>query len=365
MDIFEEVKREKEKKKREKEEAHQKAVNYDPFAKKGTFNGIGVDVKLGSLPQENDYNPSLLDADIPKKIEVVDVIEVAGNVMEKGEVVEGKYGMNIANSAGEIFETAIDVVKSWGISTEGIPADKLAVQAHYFLLSMRERFIERYQAMLSCVLSVREYSDFKGIPYATVANKVFARGGRGLDIIIIGGTKFILIHADDFYDWHKFLAKKGAKEMADHGEIGKATYLASVAGVPELVEYDSVSEFLSLYEGGIKPSGGRGVSGKRGNFYDALRGRIPMQRFYELYDRWAKDVLKILPVTRISFNKKVYALGFRRYTSDGARGIYFYRIDEEVIGSKKNQLKIPRRGSYTRGVKAWDEFRKLGGEIKK
>jgi len=365
MDIFDKIKTERAASKRLKDEAHQEALSYDPFAKKGLFNGIGVSGGLGSLPEKSDYKPNLIDMEIPKKTEVVDVAEIAREVMGKGRVVEGKYGMNIANGVGVIYKTAIDVVRSWGISTSGIPDEKLDVQAHYFLLSMRERFIERYQTMLSCVLSVREYADFKGIPYATVANKVFARGGRGLRVIVIGGTKFILIEADDFYEWHKFLAKKGAKEYADHGEKEKAVYLANIAGIEGLEEYDSVKEFLSLYEGGIKPEGGRGVPGKRGNFYDALRGRIPMQTFYELYDRWAKDVLKILPVTSQSFGKKIYGLGYRKYVSDGRRGIYFYRIDEEVVGSMKKQLKIPRRGSYPKGVKAWNEFEKLGGEIKK
>jgi len=364
MDIIEKLRQEKAERERIKEEAHQAALDYDPFANKGIFNGIGVSQGTGSLPQNKDYRPRLADTNIPKRIEVKDVDSVASKVAEIGEVIEGKYGMNIANSCGDLYKTALDVVRSWGISTAGIPDEKLDIQAHYFLLSMRERFIERYQTMLSCVLSVREYSDFKEIPYATVANKVFARGGRGLSIIIIGGTKFILLEADDFHDWHKFLAKKGAKEMADHGKKGAAKYLAAVAGDAGLAEYDSVLEFLSLYEGGIKPTGGRGIPGKRGNFYDALRGRITMQRFYELYDRWAKDVLKILPVTRLNFGKKVRILGYRGYNSEGKRGVYFYRIDEEVVGSRVRQLKIPRRGSYPKGVKAWDKFEGMGGEIK-
>jgi hypothetical protein len=365
MDIIEKLRKEKAERERVKAEAHQAALDYDPFANKGIFNGIGVDRGIGSLPQNKDYKPSLVDSNIPKKIEVKDVDSVAGKVAEIGQVVEGKYGMNIANSCGDLYKTALDVVRSWGISTAGIPDEMLDIQAHYFLLSMRERFIERYQTMLSCVLSVREYADFKEIPYATVANKVFARGGRGLNIIIIGGTKFILLEADDFHDWHKFLAKKGAKEMADHGKKGEAIYLASVAGDSNLAEYDSVLEFLSLYEGGIKPTGGRGISGKRGNFYDALRGRITMERFYELYDRWAKDVLKILPVPSRDFGKKVRKLGYRGYNSGGKRGVYFYRVDEEIVGSRVRQLKIPRRGSYPKAVKGWNEFEKMGGEIKK
>jgi hypothetical protein len=364
-DVFEKIKAERAEKERLKAEAHQAALDYDPFANKGTFNGIGVDRGIGSLPQNKDYKPRLVDTNIPKKIEVRDVVEVAKFVFEAGTVVEGKYGMNIADIRGVKYKSALGVVRSWGISTKDIPEHLLNVQADYFLSSMRQRFLERYETMLSCVASVREYADFKGVPYGNIGNAVFNGRGKNMDIVVIGGTKFILIPNIEFYDWHEFLARKGAKEMSDHGKKREAIYLAAVAGDSKLAEYDSVLEFLSLYEGGIKPAGGRGISGKRGNFYDALRGRITMERFYELYDRWAKDVLKILPVPSRDFGKKVRKLGYRGYNSGGKRGVYFYRVDEEIVGSRVRQLKIPRRGSYPKAVKGWNEFEKMGGEIKK
>lgn len=343
------------------------------IAPPGRFNGLGLGSISGSLKQDEHYKPKFGDAEIPKRVEVVDVFDVSERC---GESFEGKFGMNIAGGDGVLYRTALDVVRSWGISTDGVPDDKFDIQAHYFLLSMRDRFLERYAAMLSCLASIGMYAEFKGVTDGAIGNKVYVRGGADLDVIDISGKKFILIKADEFYEWHKFLAEKGAKEMADHEENGKAKYLSNVyvglggdaVKAQEFLKTDSVKEFLGLFEGGIKPDGGRGKPEKRGNFFDSLRGGIDMKNLYGQYVRWAKDMKCITPVSYRIFNIRVYDIGFVRYVKNGKRGIYFYRVDGREYMNGDGSLKIPRRGRYKKSmredVNSWEKYEEIDGGLK-
>jgi|GEM_PF-3563523 hypothetical protein len=363
---------------KEEEKANRKAnsvISKDYWKDKGIFNGIGVDAGMGSLAQDFEYEPTALDFDIPKRVEAVDVFEVASDV--EGKVIEGKYGMNIAGSDGVRYKTAGEVMRSWYISTDGIPEEMISVKAHEFLLSMSRRFMERYEAMLTCLTSIRGYADFKGVSYGSVANKVFLRDGAGLDVVVIGGTKFIKIPVDEFYEWHKHLAEKGAKEYADHEEKEKAKYLANVyvdlggevKVSDEMLMNDSVKEFIGVFKNGIQAEGGGREKPKgKGYHFDTMRGSISMAYFYEQYYRWALDLKKILPVKKIVFNRRVYAMGFTKYNNKGVRGIHYFRKDGLPADVMKSDVKIPRRGRYKKPVEDWSDsyskFIELGGDIK-
>lgn len=383
MDIIEKLRQERAEAKRIKEDEHQKALDYDPFANKGMYNGIGLTQELGSMSQDNGYEPNLIHSEIPKKTEAKEVFEVGALAKMEATPTEGKFGMNYLRKGAFLHKTARDVAESWGVSTRGVPEDKIDSLANSFLIAMRKRFMERYETMLSCVSSLKMYAEFKGVPYGRIANKVYGGKGKALEVVEIGGSKFILITTEEFMDWHRFLAEKGAKEMADHGEHGRAVYYAQMyhaTGGDEgkalgFLKYNSVDDFLSVYEGGIKPEGGRGIPGRRGNFFDALRGTATMADFYATYNRWCRDVMKIKPIEKRAFNKMIYGKGYRKFTKDGARGVYIYRIDEKPVGTIDGRLRIPKRGRYhwskNKGdldiqvddAPSWSKFENLGGEV--
>lgn len=375
-ELFERLKEEREDAKRKREDATSDAkAAFDAYRNYGNFAGLTVESKMGSVKADVDYEPKLIEVDIPIKTEVRDVFEAGELAKMDAEATEGRFGMNYMGGGAALHETAMDVAKSWGISSDGVPEGKMDALADSFLLAMRDRFMERYETMLSCVTSLKMYAEFKGVPYSRIANKIYGGKGKGLDVVEIGGTKFILIKRDDFREWHKFLAEKGVKMYADHEDDGKAAHYAQVyhacggdeVKALEMLHYDSVKEFLGLYEGGVKPDGGRGKPKTKGHFFDAMRGSLSNTYAYSLYSRWAKDLQKIEPVTKRVFVRRVGDMGFLAFNKKGERGFYFYRVDEKPIGTDDGQLKIPRRGSYPRskGIQPWEKFDELGGEIKK
>jgi hypothetical protein len=228
------------------------------------------------------------------------------------------------------------------------------------------------------VASVRDYAEFKGVSYAAMMSKVVSRKERidnlmaksniggfyltesqrkwlnDFDVIVIGGTKFVLVGIDDFYAWHKFLAKKGMVYVLDREEYDKAVYLKNVyeklgGKAEELAGItDSVTSFLGQFCGGIvaKGSDDRQPKGK-GYFYDMYRGGIGMNELYKMYRRYAVDTEKVDAVSYGVFCRRVYSLGFVKYVKKGERGIYFYRKDgEPMTGVDMGGLMLRKRGRY-------------------
>lgn len=321
----------------------------------------GIGDSDGSFKREKDYKPRLGDAHVAQKVEIGELLRLANDIAEgKSVFTEGKFGMNIAEKDGEIHMTVEDILRQWDVDCSGLTEEQKLVQARYFLIETRNWFLKRYQAMLSCVASLPMYAQFKGVEYKTIAAKVFRtvsywekvakRQASGLsvkekegkmELIEISGVKFILISVDEFYDWHKFLAKKGMLEYSDGEEYEKARYLAKVyahlGGDPrvivERIEKGSVGMFLQEFQGGIIADNGSRKPEGRGYFFNAERKGLTMDTLYNYYWRWMKDVVGGTPMEYVKFCRRIYEKGFTRFNKEGKRGIYYFLVDP----SKENE----------------------------
>ena len=316
-----------------------KAMPYSPDAI--------VDVGMTSVFGAENVNAG--DVFVPKKTDLKDILEVAAHY--------GKWGSAISEMNGRLFATAGQILKAWGVDGwETVQeSEKLSTE---FLMDLRDWFIVKYMPMLNACATVTRYAEFKGVSYEVMAARVNYQetklirdgddmsveyfGGVGgvrktrprrdpMQFVFISGVRHILVPVDEIEQWYMFLARKGIGVLVSEAKFGEARYLGNMlveagemteAEVAEvLTEKDTVELWLTGDQ--MSPVGEDRAVGDPRRWGGDGRQQSFTDEAWERYSLWCKTLgMVAMPFAR--FVRRVYGLGYVRFSKGGKRGFYWY-----------------------------------------
>ena len=289
------------------------------------------------------------DVFIPRKTDVKDIIDVA--------VHYGKWGSAISEQNGRLFENAGQILKAWGVDgwEKVTDSEKLSNE---FLMDLRNWFIVKYMPMLNACASIAMYAEFKGVGYSAMTSRVHYQetkllrdgddmsveyyGGVGgvrktrprrdpMQFVFISGVRHILVPVDEIKEWYMFLARKGMGVLVSEAKFGEARYLGNMlvesgemteAEMEEtLVAKDTVELWLKD-EKMVQVGEDRAIGDPRRWGGDGRKQSFTNEA-WDRYSLWCKS-RGIVPLAFVPFVKRVYGLGYDRFSKKGKRGFYWY-----------------------------------------
>lgn len=289
------------------------------------------------------------DVFVPKKTDLKDILEVSAHY--------GKWGSAISDMNGRLFATAGQILKAWGVDgwKSVQESDKLSTE---FLMDLRDWFIVKYMPMLNACATIAMYAEFKGVSYSAMTSRVNYQetkltrdgddmsveyfGGVGglrktrprrdpMQFVFISGVRHILVPVDEIKEWYMFLARKGMGVLVSEAKFGEARYLGNMlveAGEmnsEEMEEALLAKDTVELWlkdEKMVQVGEDRAIGDPRRWGGDG-RQQSFTDEAWDRYSLWCKS-RGIMPLAFVPFVKRVYGLGYDRFSKKGKRGFYWY-----------------------------------------